>query len=182
MGEALLQPETPFLLERGMMLSITKWPMSVTGAQVGESCPGVRGGGMASLARQRHRDAMEETGAVGVGSQLGPEDTRHSLVSQGSFGNVLEGPAQNALERAVWCSISSLVLLKTEAASSPYPAPLLSCTEGFWNRMDSPLQEALTPQCMDGTAGQGGRGAHPWSLAGDTRHEKDPALAILGAR
>lgn len=94
------------------MLSWFKWPMSVTGARVGESCPGVRGGGMASLARQRHRDAMEETGAVGVGSQLGPEDTRHSLVSQGSLGNVLEGPAQNALERAVGCSISSLVLLK----------------------------------------------------------------------
>lgn len=74
---------------------------------------------------------------------MGPEDTRGSLISRRSLENVLEGPAQKTLgERAVSCSVSSLVLLKTEAARSPYPAPLLSLTEGFWSQMDSPLQEA----------------------------------------
>lgn len=130
--------------------------------------PGVRGGGMVSLGRRSHRDAMEETGAAGV-SQLGTEYIRDSLVSQGSLENGLEGPAYSALERAGSCSVSSLVLLKTEAAGSPCPAPLLSLTEGFWSRMDSPLQRS-TCSAPQGTDGRGG--LTPGFMLGDTCREK----------
>lgn len=63
-------------------------------------------------------------GEGGCGRVETLEDTRHGLVSHRSLEKVLQGPTWDALERAAVCGFSSLVPLKTEAASSPDPAPL----------------------------------------------------------
>lgn len=69
-----------------------------------------------------------------------------SLVSHRSLEIVLEEPTGNAPE-----DFSSWILLKTEAARSPNPAPITSPTESFWGQMGSPWQEApaLFPSADD---------------------------------